>query len=44
MSETIFHHSLAQQMFLESLQSAEASVRNKVIPQKGAVRETQMWP
>lgn len=40
MLKDIFHHSLAQQIFLESPQSA----RDKVTPREGAVRETQMWP
>lgn len=39
MSGARFHHSLAQKMFLESPQSAEASARGKVIPREGAVKE-----
>lgn len=42
MSEAAFHHSLAQQMYLESPQSAEASPRDKVIPREGAVRDADV--
>lgn len=42
MLKEIFHHSLTQQMFLESPQSAEASASDKVIPE-GGVREMQIW-